>query len=56
MNGSFHDTEKTSPVIDPITVEVIGNARSTIVDQMGRVLRRSAYSANIKERRDCSAA
>ncbi|MCP1214001.1 hydantoinase B/oxoprolinase family protein [Acetobacter okinawensis] len=56
MNGSFHDTEKTSPVIDPITVEVIGNALSTIVDQMGRVLRRSAYSANIKERGDCSAA
>ncbi|RWX81864.1 hydantoinase B/oxoprolinase family protein [Neorhizobium lilium] len=42
--------------IDSITVEVIGSALSTIVDQMGKALIRAAYSANIKERRDCSAA
>lgn len=42
--------------IDSITVEVIGSALSTIVDQMGKALMRAAYSANIKERRDCSAA
>ena len=42
--------------LDPITVEVIGNALSTVVEEMGRALMRASYSANIKERRDCSAA
>ncbi|WP_175651835.1 hydantoinase B/oxoprolinase family protein [Pseudomonas sp. Marseille-P9899] len=42
--------------VDPITVEVIGCALSTIVEQMGEAIIRAAYSANIKERRDCSAA
>jgi N-methylhydantoinase B len=45
----------TAP-LDPITVEVIGAALSTIVEQMGKAIIRAAYSANIKERRDCSAA
>ncbi len=45
----------TAP-IDPITVEVIGSALSTIVEEMGRALVRASHSANIKERRDCSAA
>lgn len=45
----------TSP-LDPITVEVIGSALSTIVEQMGKAIIRAAWSANIKERRDCSAA
>jgi N-methylhydantoinase B len=44
------------PRLDPITVEVIGSALSTIVEQMGKAIIRAAYSANIKERRDCSAA
>ncbi|ARO15245.1 N-methylhydantoinase B [Ketogulonicigenium robustum] len=42
--------------LDPITVEVIGNALSTVVEEMGRALMRASYSANIKERGDCSAA
>lgn len=42
--------------VDPITVEVIGSALSTIVEEMGRALIRSSYSTNIKERRDCSTA
>ncbi len=45
-----------SAALDPITVEVIGAALSTIVEQMGKAIIRAAYSANIKERRDCSAA
>ena len=45
-----------SQPLDPITVEVIGSALSTIVEQMGKAIIRAAYSANIKERRDCSAA
>ena len=42
--------------VDPITVEVIGNALSSIVEEMGETLVRAAYSTNIKERRDCSTA
>jgi len=42
------------PVLDPITVEVIGNALSSIAEEMGETLVRAAYSTNIKERRDSS--
>jgi N-methylhydantoinase B len=43
-----------APKVDPITVEVIGNALSSIVEEMGETLVRAAYSTNIKERRDSS--
>ncbi len=42
--------------IDPITVEVIGSALSSIVEEMGEALIRASHSTNIKERRDCSTA
>jgi N-methylhydantoinase B len=42
--------------IDPITVEVIGSALFSIVEEMGEALVRASYSTNIKERRDCSTA
>ena len=42
--------------INPITVEVIGSALSSIVEEMGEALIRASYSTNIKERRDCSTA
>jgi N-methylhydantoinase B len=42
--------------VDPITVEVIGSALSSITDEMGEALIRASYSTNIKERRDCSTA
>lgn len=42
--------------LDPITVEVIGNAFSSIVEEMGETLVRASYSTNIKERRDSSTA
>ncbi len=42
--------------VDPITLEVARNRLSSIADDMGTVLRRTAYSPNIKERADCSAA
>jgi N-methylhydantoinase B len=45
-----------SQPIDPITVEVIGSALSTIVEEMGKAIIRAAYSTNIKERQDCSTA
>jgi N-methylhydantoinase B len=40
--------------LTPITVEVIGAAFSSIVEEMGTALIRASYSTNIKERRDCS--
>ncbi len=42
--------------IDPITVEVIGSAFASIVEEMGETLVRASHSTNIKERRDCSTA
>jgi N-methylhydantoinase B len=46
----------TANTIDPITVEVIGSALSSIVEEMGEALVRASFSTNIKERRDCSTA
>jgi len=42
--------------VDPVTVEVIGSALSSIVEEMGKAIVRAAYSTNIKERHDCSTA
>jgi N-methylhydantoinase B len=42
--------------VDPVTLSVLSSALSGIAEEMGTVLIRSAYSSNIKERRDCSAA
>ena len=44
----------TEERLDPITVEVIGAAFSSLVEEMGTSLIRASYSTNIKERRDCS--
>ncbi|MCD1617630.1 hydantoinase B/oxoprolinase family protein [Salipiger manganoxidans] len=46
----------TRPALDLITVEVIGAALSSIVEETGEALVRASYSTNIKERRDCSTA
>src|SRR5260370_14125794 len=42
--------------IDAIAVEVLRNGLETIADEMGAVLRRTAFSPNIKERMDASCA
>ncbi len=42
--------------IDPITLEVFNHKLSAIAEEMGVVLCRSAFSPNIKERRDYSCA
>jgi N-methylhydantoinase B len=39
-----------------IQLQVIGSALRAVAEEMGAVLIRSAFSANIKERRDCSTA
>ena len=40
--------------LDPITVEVVKGALTYAAEEMGIVLRNSAYSPNIKERMDFS--
>ncbi len=42
--------------VDQIKLEVMKNAYQSITEEMGAVLIRSAYSTNIKDRRDCSCA
>jgi len=42
--------------VDPITLEVMRNAFSSIADEMTAALVRTGYSTNIKDRRDCSCA
>lgn len=42
--------------IDPVSVEIVGNLLLSIAEEMGAALIRSAYSSNIKERKDCSTA
>jgi N-methylhydantoinase B len=42
--------------LDPITLQVLIGGLRAACDEMGAVLIRSAYSANIKERHDCSTA
>src|SRR5918911_3690333 len=39
-----------------IELQVLGSALRSVAEEMGVVLIRSAFSANIKERRDCSTA
>jgi N-methylhydantoinase B len=48
--------EKDSIVADPIHLEVFSNRIVGIIEEMGARLVRAAFSANIKERRDCSVA
>jgi N-methylhydantoinase B len=40
----------------PIELQVIGSALRAVAEEMGAALVRTAYSSNIKERRDCSTA
>ncbi len=42
--------------VDPIVVEVLSNAFMSVAEEIGTILIRTAYSTNIKERKDCSCA
>ncbi|MDB9250775.1 hydantoinase B/oxoprolinase family protein [Halorubrum ezzemoulense] len=48
--------DSTAESIDSVTLEVFRNKLESIAEEMGKVLIRSAYSPNIKERQDCSTA
>lgn len=47
---------RDSASFDPITLEVLRHALAAVAEEMNANLIRSAYSPNIKERRDCSCA
>jgi N-methylhydantoinase B len=42
--------------VDPVTLQVMANALRAVAEEMEAALVRSAFSPNIKERRDCSTA
>src|SRR5256886_9899077 len=42
--------------LDPASLQVLISRLTGVAEEMGAVLRRAAYSPNIKERADCSAA
>ncbi len=42
--------------MNPAELQILASRLASIADEMGAVLRRAAFSANIKERADCSAA
>ncbi|HTI35171.1 MAG TPA: hydantoinase B/oxoprolinase family protein [Miltoncostaea sp.] len=42
--------------LDPVTLQVMANALRAVAEEMEAALVRSAFSPNIKERRDCSTA
>ena len=42
--------------LDPITLQILVGGLRSACDEMGATLIRSAYSANVKERHDCSTA
>ena len=48
-------TPKTKGALDPITLEIMYNAFRSVADESFAALMKSAYSTNIKERRDHSA-
>ena len=61
---TFHPHQEKPPIVlktdqrdaDPIRLEIFGNAFMSIASQMGHVLKRTAVSANIRERLDYSCA
>jgi N-methylhydantoinase B len=48
--------QTVEPIRDPVRLEVYRHLLSALAEEMGATLRRSAYSPNIKERRDYSCA
>lgn len=51
-----HEAPMNQPTVNPILLEVFKNRFSSIAEEMGVTLTRTAFSPNIKERRDLSCA
>ncbi|MDX1674455.1 MAG: hydantoinase B/oxoprolinase family protein, partial [Longimicrobiales bacterium] len=49
-------TQIPAPIRDPVRLEIYRHLLTALTEEMGATLRRSAYSPNIKERRDYSCA
>lgn len=49
-------TEPTTSTFNAAALEILSNRLLSVAEEMGAVLIRTAYSTNIKERRDCSTA
>jgi len=47
-------SQKTNKNVDAVTVEIIGNLLLSIAEEVTTIIIKSAYSTNIKERRDVS--
>ncbi len=47
---------KQRSAVDPVELEIFKSLYASVAEEMGAVLRRTAFSANIKERRDYSCA
>jgi len=56
VSGHESPQRERAQRLDPVTLSVMRSALEGVAAEMGSVLVRSAYSSNIKERRDCSAA
>jgi N-methylhydantoinase B len=56
QRGSKSARRKPTPAADPIELAIFKNALHSIAEEMGAALRRTAFSPNIKERRDYSSA
>lgn len=50
------DNGQRNERLDPVSLSVLASALSGIAEEIGAALIRGSYSANIKERRDCSTA
>ena len=50
------ETESTTLSFNAAALEILSNRLLSVAEEMGAVLIRTAYSTNIKERRDCSTA
>src|SRR5271170_6751136 len=53
---SISNKKRPTTKVDPITIEIVGNGLRSIADETFIALMKSAYSTNIKERRDHSTA
>jgi len=56
VHRSLFSTLRCDAMRDPIELEVFKNLFHSIAEEMGATLRRTAFSPNIKERRDYSCA
>jgi N-methylhydantoinase B len=49
-------SDRDGGTVDPVTLEVVRHGAESVAEEMNATLVRTAYSPNIKERRDCSCA